>query len=116
MGEYHDEDLFMSKMLSLGPTLGYNCTDCEFKSLKKDNMRHHIESSHLNLTYNCEVCGKAYKSYKGRFHFIYLEKIVVVHYIKYILKSKVYFSKVNSRIWIPLFLGIDDVLKVKINR
>ena len=72
-GEYHGEDLFMSKMLSLGPGLGYSCSDCEFKTTKKDNLRHHIESSHLNLTYNCEVCGKAYKSYKGKFHLIHFE-------------------------------------------
>ena len=63
-------------MVSLGPTLGYECTDCGFKTLKKDNMRHHIESSHLELTYNCEVCGKSYKSYKERPHLIHLKKIV----------------------------------------
>ena len=74
VGEYHGEYLFMSKMVSLGPTLGYHCTDCDFKSPKKDNMRHHIESTHLDLTYNCELCGKAYKSYKGMFHLIYFEK------------------------------------------
>ena len=76
MGEYHGEDLFMSKMMSLGPTLGYQCTDCEFKTPKRDNMRHHIESAHLDLTYNCQVCGKSYKSYKGRFYLIQLVKMV----------------------------------------
>ena len=66
------------KMLSLGPGLGYRCYDCEFKSPKKDDLRHHIESSHLNLSYNCQLSGKAYKSYKGRFHLIHLENSFLI--------------------------------------
>ena len=57
----------MSKMINLGPGLGYNCSDCGYNNSKKDNMRHHIESTHLDLTYTCNVCQKSSKSYKSWF-------------------------------------------------
>ena len=61
------EELIMSKMFNLGPGLGYNCTDCEYSSRVKSNMRHHVESKHLNLLYHCNSCRKSQKSYKSWF-------------------------------------------------
>ena len=65
-GDNH-EDLVMSKMVNLGSGLGYNCTDCDYNSRMKSNMRHHVESKHLNLTYHCSICRKSQKSYKSWF-------------------------------------------------
>ena len=62
-GEY--EELVMSKILNLGPGLGLSCTECEYNSTMKSNMRYHIESKHLDLSYTCSECGNTYKSYKS---------------------------------------------------
>ena len=61
------EDLVMSKMVSLGTGQGYTCTDCDYSSRMKSNMRHHVESKHLNLVYQCSICRKSQKSYKSWF-------------------------------------------------
>ena len=58
------EDLVMSKMTYVGPGQGFVCTDCSYVADKKGNMRQHIESKHLDLSYPCSICGKQYKTYK----------------------------------------------------
>ena len=62
----HDE-LVLSKMTNLGPGLGFQCNDCPYSSTVNGNMRHHIESSHLDLNYQCSLCIKSLKSYKSWF-------------------------------------------------
>ena len=57
----------MSKMVSLGPGQGYKCSDCDYSSIVKSNLRHHVESTHLDLTYECDLCLKSFKSYKSLF-------------------------------------------------
>jgi len=61
------EELVMSKMNNLGTGLGFSCTDCDYNSSVKSNMRHHVESTHLDLTYQCNLCLKSLKSYKSWF-------------------------------------------------
>jgi len=58
------EDLVMSKMINLGPGVGFNCMECEYMSPMKSNMRYHVESKHLDLNYPCGICNKQQKSYK----------------------------------------------------
>ena len=62
----HDE-LVLSKMTNLGPGLGFQCNDCQYSSTVNGNMRHHIESTHLDLSYQCSLCMKSLKSYKSWF-------------------------------------------------
>ena len=62
----HDE-LVLSKMTALGTGLGYQCNDCQYSSTGNGNMRHHIESTHLDLNYQCSLCVKSLKSYKSWF-------------------------------------------------
>ena len=37
---------------------GWQCHDCSYFSSSSSTVRRHIESKHLNIFYNCEVCGK----------------------------------------------------------
>ena len=66
-GPDEHEEIVMSKMINLGPGLGYKCSDCDYNSAVKSNMRHHVESTHLDLTYQCNLCPKSLKSYKSWF-------------------------------------------------
>ena len=59
------EDLVMSKMIFLGPGEGFSCLECQYSSTMKSNIRHHVESRHLDLSYPCSVCDKVQKSYKA---------------------------------------------------
>jgi len=58
------EELVMSKIINLGTGVGFNCTECEYMSPMKSNMRYHVESKHLDLNYPCHICNKTQKSYK----------------------------------------------------
>ena len=64
------EAMVMSKILALGPREGFSCLECEYTSTMKSNIRHHVESRHLDLSYPCTLCNKMQKSYKAWFtHF-----------------------------------------------
>lgn len=58
-------DIVTSKMLKIDSEDGHpsywQCTDCEYKSYRKDsyNLKNHIESKHIiSEGYNCSQCGK----------------------------------------------------------
>ena len=59
------EAMVMSKILPLGQREGFSCLECDYTSTMKSNMRHHVESRHLDLTYLCTLCNKTQKSYKA---------------------------------------------------
>ena len=59
------EELVMSKMTYLGPGEGFACTDCDYRASKKGNIRCHVETRHLDLSYQCKYCDKIQKSYKA---------------------------------------------------
>ena len=59
------EALVMSRILALGQGGGFSCLECEYTSTMKSNMRHHVESRHLDLSYHCTLCNKTQKSYKA---------------------------------------------------
>ena len=63
--ENFHEELVMSKMMYLGPGEGFSCLECEYISKMKSNIRHHVESKHLDLSYPCSACDKTQKSYKA---------------------------------------------------
>ena len=54
----------MSKMLKInsgedGQPSYWQCTDCDYKSHKSQNIKNHIESKHIiSEGYNCAECGK----------------------------------------------------------
>merc|ERR1712029_15066 len=47
------DDVFLSKMKYLEMSRCWSCTDCDYQSIKP-NVRHHVESNHLNLKYRCQ--------------------------------------------------------------
>ena len=57
-------DIVMSKMLKInsgedGQPSYWQCTDCDYKSHKSQNIKNHIESKHIiSEGYNCAECGK----------------------------------------------------------
>jgi len=60
---YENEE-FMSKVINRGAGNGWECLECDYKSHLKPNIRQHVETRHLDLSYPCDICGKIFKSYK----------------------------------------------------
>ena len=61
------DDVFLSKMKYLEMSRCWSCTDCDYQSIKP-NVRHHVESNHLNLKYRCQICGQMLRTYKSRYN------------------------------------------------
>ena len=37
----------------------WQCNECYYQSRNKDHVRHHVESKHVSVQYNCQYCDNA---------------------------------------------------------
>ena len=57
---------YLCKMKFLGQGgKSWICTECDYQGIKP-NVRNHVESQHLNLSYMCILCTKVFKTWKIR--------------------------------------------------
>ena len=55
----YGNDEFMTKV-NRGNSF-WECLDCDYKTHLKPNIRQHVETKHLDLSYPCNFCGKTFQ-------------------------------------------------------
>ena len=49
---------FMRKDDSVSPSI-WRCVSCDYNSRNNHNVKHHIESKHITVSYQCQFCSKS---------------------------------------------------------